>query len=65
MIALHGIGIEHAIAVSGTAMTEQHIAAILRYTKEHRFVLMQMMQVWQQHVKVPWHAYVTISMCAW
>ncbi len=33
VIALHGVGIAHAIAVSGTAMTEQHIAAILRYTK--------------------------------
>lgn len=33
VIALHEVGIENTIAVSGTAMTEQHIAAIMRYTK--------------------------------
>lgn len=33
VIALHGAGVPYTVAVSGTAMTDQHITALRRYTK--------------------------------
>jgi DNA primase len=37
-LALHGIGVEHTVATSGTALTEQHIEAIRRLTDHVVFV---------------------------